>query len=166
MSRHHDQSQSADWISDARRRLASWRGKKPETKSGQIWALWPEIKLAVEDGQTLTSVQRWLEVDAGIVIDADTLRSYLSRFRAREAKRQTASVNPAAPVSDSGKQNRQSSETRVTSSVESLAPARTAHRSGSHSDDPMSEARKALNKPRFDIRKVHGDGDPSDRNLI
>jgi hypothetical protein len=30
----------------------------------------------------------------------------------------------------------------------------------------MEMARKALNKSRFDIRKVHGDGDPSDHNLI
>jgi hypothetical protein len=30
----------------------------------------------------------------------------------------------------------------------------------------MAVARKALNKPRFDIRKIHADGDPEGRNLI
>jgi len=30
----------------------------------------------------------------------------------------------------------------------------------------MANAREALNKPRFDIRKAHSDGDPSGRKLI
>jgi hypothetical protein len=30
----------------------------------------------------------------------------------------------------------------------------------------MAGAREALSRPRFDIRKLHGDGDPTDRNLI
>jgi hypothetical protein len=30
----------------------------------------------------------------------------------------------------------------------------------------MAIAREALNKPRFDIRKIHYDGDPTGQNLI
>lgn len=32
--------------------------------------------------------------------------------------------------------------------------------------NPFEEARKALSKSRFDVRVIHNDGDPSDRNLI
>jgi hypothetical protein len=33
-------------------------------------------------------------------------------------------------------------------------------------DDLMATAREALSKPRFDIRKLHADGDPTGQNLI
>ncbi len=32
--------------------------------------------------------------------------------------------------------------------------------------DPFEQARKSLYKSRFDVRVIHNDGDPSDRNLI
>jgi hypothetical protein len=32
--------------------------------------------------------------------------------------------------------------------------------------DPFEQARKSLSKSRFDVRMIHNDGDPSDRNLI
>jgi signal transduction histidine kinase/CheY-like chemotaxis protein len=32
--------------------------------------------------------------------------------------------------------------------------------------DPFDQARKSLSKSRFDVRVIHNDGDPSDRNLI
>jgi hypothetical protein len=32
--------------------------------------------------------------------------------------------------------------------------------------DPFEQARKSLSKSRFDVRVIHNDGDPSDRNLI
>jgi len=38
------------WITETRLRLAQRRGKKPATKSGQIRALWPEIRTAIADG--------------------------------------------------------------------------------------------------------------------
>ncbi len=34
------------------------------------------------------------------------------------------------------------------------------------SRDPFEQARKSLSKSRFDVRVIHNDGDPSDRNLI
>jgi hypothetical protein len=45
-----------NWIPESRNRLAQRRAKKPDTKSGQIWALWPEIKAALADGQSFRSV--------------------------------------------------------------------------------------------------------------
>jgi len=39
-----------DWIPETRNRLAQRRAKKPDTKAVQIWALWAEIRAALDDG--------------------------------------------------------------------------------------------------------------------
>ena len=49
-----------NWIPETRNRLAQRRAKKPDTKSGQIWALWPEIKAALAAGESFRSVCDWL----------------------------------------------------------------------------------------------------------
>jgi hypothetical protein len=36
---------------EARHRLAQQRGKKPETTASQVWAVWPDIKSALAEGQ-------------------------------------------------------------------------------------------------------------------
>jgi hypothetical protein len=158
--RREPENSSENWINDARRRLADWRGKKPETKAGQIWALWPEIKAALSDGQSIKSIRGWLEEGAGIVVTADSLRSYVRRCYAKEeAGRRTAgqhlkeSTSPKPPLSPlrPGVLSRTSSEATPETDT---------------TGDPMAIARKALNKSRFDIRKIHGDGDPSGRKLI
>ena len=74
-----------NWIPETRNRLAQRRAKKPDTKSGQIWALWPEIKAALADGQSFRSVSEWLTEDAGIAFSIPGLRSYVSRSRRKEA---------------------------------------------------------------------------------
>ena len=56
------------WIPETRSRLAQPRGRKPDTKAGQLWALWPEIKAALEDGQSVRTVLDWLKEDAGIIV--------------------------------------------------------------------------------------------------
>jgi hypothetical protein len=66
--RREDQRDSENWIGNARRRLAGWRVKKPETKAGQVRALWPEIEVALQDGQTLRSLRLWLEEEAGLAL--------------------------------------------------------------------------------------------------
>ena len=165
MSRQQ-QSQSANWINDARRRLAAWRGKRPETKAGQIWALWPEIKVALDDGHTVNSIRVWLKEEAEITIGTDTLRSYLSRFRAKEARQQDPSSPHRAPNAGSAKRNSESNRLPILSHRAIMGPAEATPDATEESTDPMAGARKALNKTRFDIRKIHGDGDPSDRNLI
>ncbi len=80
MKRLEDQGKSENWIATARRGLAGWRMKKPETKAGQIRALWPEIEIALQDGQTLRSLRLWLEEEAGVNVTIETLRSYSNVF--------------------------------------------------------------------------------------
>ena len=160
--RREPENPSENWITDARRRLAKRRGKKPETKSGQIWALWPEIKAALADGQRIKSVRMWLEEEAGVMVTTDSLRSYLRRCRERDA-------------TESRNRGRRIYETAAAENARGYPPPRAqglprtpsetvSQQDGA--DDPMAVARSALSKHRFDIRKSHGDGDPSDRNLI
>jgi len=51
-----------EWIARARRHLAARRGEKPLTKAGQLRALWPEIQIALDDGQSVRAIRGWLEV--------------------------------------------------------------------------------------------------------
>lgn len=150
-SREHE-NQSENWISEARHRLAKRRGKKPKTKAGQIWALWPEIKGAIEDGQTMESIRTWLEDDIGVVVSADSLRSYVRRCRGKEITR---------PERD-----RPTELIRVSNGPLRSEPGPQTPHKTNLTDDPMANAREALNKARFDIRKAHNDGDPSGRKLI
>ena len=158
-----------NWIPETRNRLAQRRAKKPDTKAGQIWALWPEIKAALDNGQSFKSICHWLQEDAGIALSIPSLRSYISRIRHRDAAsrravaenafiRAATSEEPGAPAV--GKWA--SSRTEQDAVPVSDAPAETPGRS-----DPLAGAMRALKKSRrFDIRDVHGDGDPSGRNLI
>jgi len=57
---------SLNWMAQARTRLALRRAEKPATKAGQIRALWPDIEAALAVGQTIKSICKWLEEDAGI----------------------------------------------------------------------------------------------------
>jgi len=104
--KHH----SENWINEARRRLADWRGKRSETKTGQIWALWPEMKAAIEDGRGIKSIRQWLEKEAGIVVRTDSLRTHVRRSGAKDVERRktdnssgideaarSQSSNPASP---------------------------------------------------------------------
>lgn len=131
-----DKDQHGDWITVARRRLAAKRGKKPETKAAQIWALWPELKVALATGQRVGTLCDWLREEAEIQVTPDTLRSYIARCRRKENMGCTLPLAPGI-----------------------LAKELVGN-------DPMAVARQALDKSRFDIRRIHGDGDPSKHNLI
>src|SRR5215472_9140732 len=72
------------WVADARARLAQRCGEKPATKAGQVRALWPEIEAALQGGQSMKSIRKWLEEDAGIKLGLTSLTSYISRIRRRE----------------------------------------------------------------------------------
>ena len=80
----HKTEKSATWIVVARSRLAQRRAEKPATKAGQIRALWPEIDAALAGGQSMKSIRKWLEEDAGISLGITSLTSYISRLRRRE----------------------------------------------------------------------------------
>jgi len=159
----HGLDKSENWIVLVRSRLALRRAEKPATKAGQIRAVWPEIEAALAGGQSMKSIRRWLEEDAGITLGITSLTSYISRIR----RRQTASCPIGASSEDSVRAQRK---------VEPVLPARLARATlttppnakpmPEPPEDPLAQAMLALSKPRFDIRQSHGDGDPQGKNLI
>src|SRR5665213_1455421 len=84
------------WIAETRDRLAQRRGIKPATKAGQLRALWPEIRAAIADGQSLASIRQWLEEEAGIAVTVQSLGSYLTRIRRKERANPVAPTQPAS----------------------------------------------------------------------
>jgi len=136
-----------NWVAETRRRLAARSAKKPDTKARQIQALWPEIAAAIEKGQSMKSICQFLEQDAGITVGTTTLTSALSRIRRREAAKRKLKTN-----ADLKSENR--------------GQAVTSGQSKPLREDPLGQAMRALSKPRFDIREIHGDGDPSNQKLI
>ncbi len=56
------------WITETKDRLTQRRGKKPATKAGQLRALWPEIRAAKAEGQSLATIRQSLEEDAEIIL--------------------------------------------------------------------------------------------------
>jgi hypothetical protein len=83
------------WITETRLRLAQRRGKKPATKSGQIRALWPEIRTAIADGQSLAGIRQWLEEEGGVIVTVQSLGSYLTRIRRKE---KATAATPTPPL--------------------------------------------------------------------
>ena len=161
MSGMRDEENSPNWITQARTRFALRRAEKPATKAGQIRALWPDIEAALAVGQSIKSICKWLEEDAGITLGVTSLTSYLSRIRRRETTTRCAQ-GPA------GQSVRSQAETIPTSSIArpSLITPTAGSPSSKPPDDPLAQAMRALSRPRIDIRKVHSDGDPHGRNLI
>ena len=151
MSAAGDSENSLNWMTQTRNRLARRRAEKPATKAGQILALWPDIEAALAAGQSMKTVHRWLEEEGGIVLGITSLTSYISRIRRREqTKRTSGAVTIAAPR-----------ESRPSPAVpDARAPV------AKEPDNPLAQAMRALSQPRFDIRKIHNDGDPEGKNLI
>jgi hypothetical protein len=144
---------SGNWVAQCRSRLALRRAEKPATKAGQIRALWPEIEAALRGGQSMKSIRKWLEEDAGITLSFASLTSYISRIRRREDSQPRPTVL-AAPL--------------VAAPSDGSTSATGSSREGRSKplDDPLALAMRALSKPRLDIRELHGDGDPEFKNLI
>jgi hypothetical protein len=157
-----------NWIPETRNRLAQRRAKKPDTKAGQIWALWPEIKAALEDGQSFRSLCQWLHDDAGLSVSIPSLRSYISRSRRKDAALRRIDAESAflrAAVSGELQPSKDARPGRPRAQKDRTLskPEEVPDRPG----DPMAGALRALKKTkRFDIRDVHGDGDPSGKDLI
>jgi hypothetical protein len=160
----HDTDNSSNWISQTRSRLALRRSEKPATKAGQIRALWPDIEAALAVGQTMKTICTWLAEDAGITLGVTSLTSYISRIRRREIRQPhneaITDLGASAPPVKSAEQEL---------GLRPHSPANSSAKTGSlqeHTSNPLAQAMKALSKPQLDIREVHGDGDPSGRNLI
>lgn len=151
-----DWGTSSDWFSLARARFARHRTEKPATKAGQIRALWPDIDAALQGGQSMKSIRKWLEEDAGVTLSISSLTSYISRIRrCLAAKRgaEGATGQIIQPQASPGPNARSPVKTQVTASA---APEH----------DPLAQAKRVLSQPKLDIRKLHNDGDPEGRNLI
>jgi hypothetical protein len=136
-------NEAGKWVTQARNRLAARREEKPVTKAGQIRALWREIEGALADGQSLEEHSR------------ATLSSYKRRFRHREeANRKAAALEASLRQTGAASQL-----------LGRAQQASTSHEADEPERDPFAQARRALEKT-FDIRTIHGDGDPTGRNLI
>ena len=144
-----------DWVTLARARFARHRTEKPATKAGQIRALWPDIEAALEGGQSMKSIRKWLEEDAGVTLSITSLTSYISRIRRRlKAKRPAEETGQIIqPQALPGPNARSQVATQVATGP---APG----------DDPLAQAKRVLSQPKLDIRKLHNDGDPEGKNLI
>lgn len=157
-----DTENSAGWAIEARSRLALRCAEKPATKAGQIRALWPDIEAALDVGQSMKSICRWLEEDAGIALAVTTLTSYISRIRRRQAaanRHSEASVEQLAPP-------QMESTPALSSPRMAVAFPACTQMSQGKTGDPLAQAMRVLSKPKLDIRKIHNDGDPEGRNLI
>ena len=149
-----------NWASESRLRLARRRGKRPDTKAAQIRALWPEIAAALEGGQSVKSIRHWLEEDAGILVGTTSLTSYISRIRRRESRAQRLCESPPheALAVDHSVAPRGQGVRMPADGAQQLKPP--------PNPDPIAQAMRALTKPQLDIRKLHGDGDPTGKSLI
>jgi hypothetical protein len=151
----YEPENSGTWIILARSRLAQRRAEKPATKAGQIRALWPEIDAALAGGQSMKSIRKWLEEDAGINVGITRLTSYISR---RERSNRRIDAPPLQSVRE---------QTAVESAQVPLSirpplstPRQTSRASRLH-EDPLAQAMQALSKRPVDIREIHNDGDPN-----
>ncbi len=161
MPGEHDADNPANWVIRARSRLALRRAERPATKAGQIRALWPDIEAALAVGQSVKSICRWLEEDAGIILSITSLTSYISRIRRREiiTGRSQATVEPI--VHPLVEQTSALPAARPSGAIGD-APKQLAR----NLEDPLAPALRVLSKPKLAISKMHNDGDPEGRNLI
>ncbi len=151
-----DWGTSSDWFSQAHARFARRRTEKPATKAGQIRALWPDIDAALQGGQSMKSIRKWLEEDAGVTLSITSLTSYISRIRRRLAAKRGTEVVTGRII-----QHQTPREPNARSPVTTQVTASQAPE-----DDPLAQAKRVLSQPKLDIRKLHNDGDPEGRNLI
>jgi hypothetical protein len=162
----HDLDKSENWIALVRSRLALRRAEKPATKAGQIRAVWPEIEAALAGGQSMKSIRRWLEEDAGITLGITSLTSYISRIRRRE--RANCSIGSVeGPAAQSVRvQTRVEPVPEPLSAHPPISIARQTSPATTPPADPLAQAMRALSKRAVDIREIHNDGDPHGRRLI
>lgn len=149
-----------EWIGRARQRLAARRGEKPVRKAGQLRAIWREVQNAMDDGQSLETIRGWLK-EEGLILTGGTLRSYIWRVRQEQRTDAVKRFLEAAIATGTHSAAQLSSEKKPDGVPVAPQPAKPAAPA-----DPLAQAREALSRPRFDIRKIHGDGDPTGRNLF
>jgi hypothetical protein len=112
----------------------------------------------------MKTICAWLAEAAGITLGVTSLTSYISRIRRRETREPQREVVAdleanVASVKSAGQELGLWPHSPATSSTKTGSPQEYAN-------NPLAQAMKALSKPKLDIREVHGDGDPSGKNLI
>jgi hypothetical protein len=115
--------------------------EKPRSKIAFFRGLYPEIVATLSTGHTLRDIHRRL-VEDGVEISYPLLRNYINRIRRERARSPFVQKRPAPRLP--------------------VAPERTP----AATEDPLANAMKALNKPRYDIRQAMCDGDPTKKKLI
>jgi hypothetical protein len=124
--------------SNARTRLAALREKKPPTKASQIRALWPEIRMALDNGHSLKAVCECLAAD-GIAVSVQSLGSYIGRIR--RASEQAYKRSNAGPIENPSRRTTDFRQTTA-SNVRGEQPM-----------DPLANVRERQDKrPAFDYR--------------
>src|SRR5579875_3551775 len=82
--------------SAARTRLAALGEKKRRSKAAQLRSLWPEIRVALDNGHTLKAICECLEAD-GLEMSIYTLGSYIARMRRSSTAKAVAPAPSGAP---------------------------------------------------------------------
>lgn len=120
-------SSGQEWLCEFRARLKTRGNRMPETKARLILALWPEIREALDGGQSLRTVRGWLE-EEGVAISYGCLSSYVSRIRRRQVRADADAVTqPVAPPT-SPTQLRNASERQPDSATDPLRNVRDRSR--------------------------------------
>jgi hypothetical protein len=143
---HRNQSESV--LSAARSRLAALGEKKPRSKAAQFRSLWPEIKVALDNGHTLKAICECLEA-GGLEMSIYTLGSYIARMR------RSSTALLAAPAASSGPDHTIAADT--IGIQDPKADASVGHQ---NRPDPLANLRKSEGKrPAFDYRPELADPD-------
>jgi hypothetical protein len=113
---------------------------KPRSKIAFLRGLYPEIVAALRIGHSQLDIHQRLVRD-GIDVSYPLLRTYISRIRRERSQALLFHGNrlPAFPAPE--------------------PPPSTE-------EDPLANAMKVLNKPRYDIREAMCNGDPTKKKLI
>ena len=144
---HRNQPESA--LSAARSRLAALGEKKPRSKAAQFRSLWPEIRVALDNGHTLKAICECLEAD-GLEMSIYTLGSYIARMR------RSSTATAAAPAA--------SGEPHISTVVSGTIGGKNGEVDASVGDrnrpDPLANLRKSEGqRPAFDYRPELADPD-------
>jgi hypothetical protein len=115
--------------------------EKPRSKIAFFRGLYPEIATMLSIGHTLRDIHKRL-IEDDVDISYPLLRNYINRIR-RERSRSPFVQKRSAPTLP-------------------MALERTL----AATEDPLANAMKTLSKPRYDIRQVMCDGDPTKKKLI
>ncbi len=144
---HRNQAEPA--LSAARSRLAALGEKKPRSKAAQFRSLWPEIKVALDNGHSLKAICECLEA-GGLEMSIYTLGSYIARMRRSSTATAAAPALSGAPHPS----------TIASGSIAGKDREADISVDNHNRPDPLANLRKSEGKrPAFDYRPELADPD-------